>query len=50
MLLGLLLPQKDQGRDVRLVHPSAHFRRVFRIVGLTQDVPVSADEQAAHSA
>jgi anti-anti-sigma factor len=47
VLLAHVLPLKDQGKDVRLVHPAAHFRRVFQIVGLTQDVPVFAGETEA---
>jgi len=47
ILLDAVLPLKEQGREVRIVHPSAHFRRVFQIVGLTQDVPVFASEVEA---
>jgi anti-anti-sigma factor len=47
VLLAMVLPLKDKGKDVRLVHPSAHFRRVFQIVGLTQDVPVFGSEEEA---
>ncbi|MEW6756193.1 MAG: STAS domain-containing protein [Candidatus Latescibacterota bacterium] len=47
VLLRLLLRLKDQGKDLRVVHPSAHFRRVFAIVGLEQDVPVYASAQQA---
>ncbi|MEW6753011.1 MAG: STAS domain-containing protein [Candidatus Latescibacterota bacterium] len=47
VLLRLVLPLKDQGKEVRIVHPSKHFRRVFAIVGLEQDVPVFASEEQA---
>ena len=47
ILLDLMLPLKDQGKDVRIVHPSVHFRRVFQMVGLSQDVPVFESEEAA---
>lgn len=40
VLLDLLLPLRDAGMDIRIVHPSAHFRRVFAIVGLAAWVPV----------
>ncbi|MFC1526911.1 STAS domain-containing protein [Candidatus Latescibacterota bacterium] len=45
VLLDLILPLKDQGKHLRIVHPSKHFRKVFDIVGLSRDVPVfeSAD-------
>ncbi len=47
VLLALALPLKDQGKEVRIVHPAQHFRRVFQIVGLAQDVPVFASEEEA---
>ena len=47
ILLDLLLPLKDQGKEIRIVHPSQHFRRVFDLVGLSRDVPVFESEQAA---
>ena len=46
-VLDLVLPRKDQGTDVRVVHESAHFRRVFQIVGLARDVPVYASQAQA---
>ena len=33
ILFHLMLPLKDLGREIRMVHPSAHFRKVFDIVG-----------------
>lgn len=44
ILLDLILPLKDEGKEIRIVHPSAHFRRVFEIMGLSRDVPVHAAE------
>jgi len=29
ILFELILPLKDEGKDVRIVHPSEHFRKVF---------------------
>ena len=46
ILLDLILPLKDQGRDLRIVHPSKHFRRVFDIVGLSKDVEVVESDDA----
>ena len=37
ILFDLILPIKEK---VRIVHPSAHFRKVFDIVGLSRDVEV----------
>lgn len=42
-----VLPLQEQGRQVRIVHPSKHFRRVFDIVGLSKDVEIFAVEEAA---
>ena len=50
ILLDLILPLKDEGKDVRIVHPSQHFRKVFDIVGLSGDVPVFESEEAATGA
>ena len=47
ILFELVLPMKDAGRDVRIVHPSQHFRKVFDIVGLSGDVPVFGSEDQA---
>ena len=44
ILFECILPLKDQGKDVRIVHPSARFRKVFDIVGLSRDVPVFESE------
>ena len=50
ILFDLILPWRDQGKDVRIVHPSAHFRKVFDIVGLSKDVPVFESEDQAMAA
>ena len=50
ILFELILPLKDQGKDVRIVHPSKHFRKVFDIVGLSKDVPVFESEGVAREA
>ena len=42
-----VLPLQAQGRQVRIVHPSKHFRRVFDIVGLSKDVEIFAVEGEA---
>ena len=47
ILLDLILPLKDEGKDLRIVHPSKHFRRVFQIVGLSRDVPVFESQATA---
>jgi anti-anti-sigma regulatory factor len=38
VLMDLLLPIKD--KQISLVHPKAHFRKVFDTVGLSRDVEV----------
>ena len=40
-LMDLLLPLKD--RSITLVHPKAHFRRVFEITGMARDFEVGGD-------
>ncbi len=40
VLMDLLLPLKDEGKKIALVHPKAHFRRVFEITGMTRDFEV----------
>lgn len=47
VLMELLLPAKEAGKTVRLVHPKPHFRRVFDIVGLSKDFEVFADAGTA---
>ena len=49
VLFDLVLPLKEQGEDVRVVHPSAHFRKVFDIIGLSKDVDVYASLEEAVS-
>ena len=43
VLMDLLLPLKDEGKETRLVHPKAYFRRVFEITGMARDFEVAAD-------
>ena len=38
VLMDLLLPIKD--KQITLVHPKAHFRRVFEITGMAGDFEV----------
>ena len=38
VLMDLLLPIKD--KSITLVHPKAHFRRVFEITGMARDFEV----------
>jgi len=47
VLFDLILPPQVQGQQVRIVHPSKHFRKVFDIVGMSQDVDVFAAEKQA---
>lgn len=47
ILFDLVLPLKDEGKDVRIVHPAQHFRKVFDIVGLSRDVGIYESEEAA---
>ena len=42
VLMDLLLPLRDQGKQITLVHPKAHFRRVFEITGMAGDFEVAA--------
>jgi len=39
VLMDLLLPLKD--KQISLVHPKAHFRRVFEITGMAGDFEVT---------
>ena len=47
VLFDLILPLRDQGKQFRAVHPASHFRKVFDIVGLSQDLGVFGGEDAA---
>jgi len=47
VLFDLILPLKDKGKVFRVVHPAAHFRKVFDIVGLSNDVDVFGSEEQA---
>ena len=40
ILIGLVMDARDNGRRIRFSHPSAHFRKIFEIVGLTKYVDV----------
>ncbi|MBT4500047.1 MAG: STAS domain-containing protein [Gemmatimonadetes bacterium] len=46
VMFDLILPLKDQGKQFRIAHPAAHFRKVFDIVGMSKDADVfpSAEE------
>jgi anti-anti-sigma factor len=50
VLFDLILPFKEQGKQVRVVHPSRHFRKVFDMVGLSQAVEVCETEAQALAA
>ena len=47
VLFDPILPLKEQGKEFRVAHPAAHFRKVFDIVGLSKDVDVFEDEAQA---
>jgi len=47
VVFDCVLPLQAQGKQVRIVQPSKHFRKVFDIVGLSKDVEVFAAEEAA---
>ena len=47
VLFDWILPAQEQGKQVRLVHPAKHFRKVFDIVGLSKDVEAYAAEEEA---
>ena len=47
VVFDCVLPLQAQGRQVRIVQPSKHFRKVFDIVGLSKDVAVFAGEEEA---
>ena len=47
VIFDCVLPLQAQGRQVRIVQPSKHFRKVFDIVGLSRDVAVFAAEEEA---
>ena len=46
-LFDYILPGDRAGRGVSGVHPAPHFRKVFDVVGLSQDVAVFESEDAA---
>jgi len=41
------LPVQEKGAQVRIVEPAAHFRRVFKMVGLSKEVDVFEEEVQA---
>ena len=47
VLFDLILPAQEHGTQLRVVQPAAHFRKVFDIVGLSQDVEVFETEEQA---
>ena len=47
VLFDLILPLKDKGKVFRVVHPAAHFRKVFDIIGLSKDVDVFESQEQA---
>ena len=47
VVFDCVLPLQAQGRQVRIVQPSKHFRKVFTIVGLSKDVEVFETEEEA---
>ena len=47
VLFDLILPLQEQGKQVRIAEPAAHFRKVFDIVGLSKDVDVFESEAQA---
>ena len=36
VLFDLIMTAEDQGQEVRIVQPAAHFRKVFDLVGLSK--------------
>ncbi len=47
VLFDLMLGAKEQRKGARIVEPSPHFRKVFRIMGLTEDIEIFETEEAA---
>jgi anti-anti-sigma factor len=47
VLFDLILTAQEQGRQVRIAQPAAHFRKVFDLVGLSKDVEIFEDEAEA---
>ncbi len=47
VLFDLMLTAQEQGRQVRVVQPSPHFRKVFEMVGLSKEVEVFEAEELA---
>lgn len=46
-MFDLIFPLQEKGKQVCVVHPSPHFRKVFDIVGMSQDVEVFESEELA---
>ena len=49
VLFDLIMTAEEQGQEVRIVQPMAHFRKVFDLVGLSRDVEVFEGEEEAVS-
>ena len=49
VLFDLIMTAEEQGQEVRMVQPMAHFRKVFDIVGLSKEVAVFEGEAEAVS-
>ena len=47
LLFDLIYPAQEKGKQVRIVQPSKHFRKVFDLIGLSKDVEVFEDEEQA---
>ena len=47
VLFDLIFPAQEQGKEVRIAEPAAHFRKVFDIVGLSKDVEIFESEAQA---
>ncbi len=47
VLFGLIFPLQEKGKQVRIAEPTAHFRKVFDIVGLSKDVEIFESEELA---
>ena len=47
VLFSFVLPAREKGKQVRIVHPARHFRKVFDIVGMSKDAEVLETEELA---
>jgi len=46
VVFDCILPLQEQGMQVRIVQPSKHSRKVFEIVGLSEDVAAGKGRKA----